>query len=165
MQDMTFVIAVNGIVFLAWLILFLKDRKKGTNAIRIGFKTIFSMVPFLFIIMALIGLFGSFLNPDIITKYLGAQAGWKGFVSVALVSSLLQIPGIVIFPIAEVLLKNGATAGIVSLFICASTMASIFTFPLEAKFLGKKIPIVRIPMILIISICIGILTGLIFKLL
>jgi len=163
MQDMIFVIGVNGVVFLFWLILFFKNKQKGIDAIKIGFKTIFSMLPFLFVIMALIGLASSFINPDVISKYLGAQAGWKGFLSVALVSSLLQIPGIVIFPMAAMLYKSGAAAGIIALFVCASTMASIFTFPLEAKFLGKKIPLVRIPMILIISIAIGILTGIIFK--
>lgn len=164
MNNLLFAIIVNGVVLTIWLVIFLKDKEKGLKAIKVGLQTILSILPILLIMVGLIGLFSSFINPSDIAKYLGEQAGISGFLFVALFSSFLQIPGIVAFPIAATLFKSGAAVSIVSLFACAATMASVFTLPLEMKFLGKKLPIIRIGLTVIVSIIVGLLTGILFHL-
>ncbi len=164
MNDFIFAIIINGIVFAFWLGLFFKSKEKGLKAIRIGLQTILSMAPFILIVIGLIGMFSTFMDPSSVAQYLGEKSGVKGFLSVALVSSFLQIPGIVIFPMASTLYDNGAAAGVVAVFISASTMASIFTLPLEMKYLGKKLPFIRVGLIFIISVAIGVSMGLVFHL-
>lgn len=164
MKNIIFAIIVNGIAFTAWLFLFFKNKEKGVKAVKIGLQTIFSMTPFLLIVVGLIGIFSSFADPATIAQYLGDKSGMKGFFSVAIVSSFLQIPGIVIFPMAATLYNNGAAVGTVAVFICASTMASIFTMPLEMKYLGKRLPPIRIGLIFIVSVAIGLSMGAVFHL-
>jgi len=165
MNDIIFALIINGIVFAVWLFLFFKDKERALKAVKVGCQIIFSMMPFLLIVMGLIGIFSSFADPDIIAQYLGDKSGMKGFFSVAIMSSFLQIPGIVIFPMAAALYNSGAAAGIVAVFISASTMASIFTMPLEMKYLGRKLPPVRIALIFVISLAIGFSVEFVFRLL
>ena len=165
MKNLLFPIGVNGVVFILWLLLFVKDRKKGMLAIRTGWETIWSMLPFILIIIGLIGIGSSFINPESIARYLGDQAGIKGFLFVSLFSSLLQIPGIIAFPIAAKLYESGAAVSAVAVFACASTMASIFTFPLEMKYLGRKFPVIRIGLTYILCVVVGLGTGVIVHLL
>lgn len=163
MQNYLFAIIINGVIIALWLLLLFKDKKKGMEALKIGCRTVFSMLPLILIIIGAIGLFGVFVNPSDIAGSFGAQSGWRGLIIVTLVSSFLQIPSIIIFPIAATLYHSGASAGVVATFACASTMASIFTLPLEMKFLGRRLPPIRIALIIIISTIIGGLTGIVFS--
>jgi uncharacterized membrane protein YraQ (UPF0718 family) len=163
MNNLLFAVIVNGIVFIAWLILLSKDKEKGLKAIKIGGQTIFSMLPLILIIVGSIGVLSSFISPDQISNYLGDRAGIKGFFFISVVSSFLQIPGIVAFPIAATLRQSGAAIGTVAVFACASTMASVFTLPIEMKYLGKKLPFIRTGFTYVISVAVGLLTGLIFR--
>ena len=164
MNNLVFAAIINGIIIAIWLFLLFRDKKKGLQALKIGWQTIFAMLPIILIIIGLIGVFSSFTNPDNIAKYFGDRAGIKGFLFVSLVSSFLQIPGIIAFPIASTLYQSGAAVSTVAVFACASTMASVFTLPLEMKYLGKKLPFIRIGLTFFICIAVGFLTGAIFHL-
>jgi len=163
MQNYLFAIIINGVIIAIWLVLLAKDRKRGIEALKIGCRTVFSMLPLILIIIGAIGLFSVYVNPNDIASSFGDQSGWRGLVVVTIVSSFLQIPSIIIFPIAATIYHSGASAGVVATFACASTMASIFTMPLEMKFLGRRLPPIRIALIVVISIIIGGLTGLVFS--
>jgi len=164
MNNILFAAVVNGIILAAWLVMTFKDKKKGLKALETGLQIIFSMLPLILIIIGLLGLFSSFVSPESIAAYLGDHAGIKGFLFISVLSSFLQIPGIIAFPIAATLRQGGAALGTVAVFCCASTMASIFTLPIEMKYLGKKLPFLRIGLTYVISIIVGLLTGLAFKL-
>jgi len=165
MKDFLFAAIVNGVVFIAWFILLIKNKSQGWQAIKIGFRTIFDMLPIILIIISLLGIVSSFVNPNQISNYLGDRSGIKGFLFISVISSFLQIPGIIAFPIAATLLKSGAAISTVAVFACASTMSSVLTLPLEIKYLGKKLPIIRIGLTYIICVIVGLLTGLILHLL
>jgi uncharacterized membrane protein YraQ (UPF0718 family) len=164
MQNLSFAIVINTVVFLVWFFLFQKDRNKGLEALKSGLQAIFSMLPFILIIICVLGVLSSFISPKLISQYLGDHAGKGGFLLISVFSSFLQIPGIIAFPIAASLRQNGAAISVVAVFACASTMASVVTFPIEIKYLGKKLPFIRIFITYIISVSVGFLTGLIFHL-
>jgi uncharacterized membrane protein YraQ (UPF0718 family) len=164
MSNLIFAIVVNGIVILGWLYLLSKDKQKGLKAVKIGLQTIFSMLPMIIGILSILGVLSSFVSPDQISKTLGDQAGLGGFFFISIVSSFMQIPGIIAFPIAASLKESGAAIATVAVFACASTMSSVITFPIEIKYLGKKLPIIRITLTYIICVIVGLLTGFIFKL-
>jgi len=164
MQDYLFAIIINGIVIAAWLFLFFKNRRQGIEAVKIGGRTVAGMLPLILIIICFIGLFTAFVNPADIAAYFGDRSGWQGFLIVAVISSFLQIPGIIAFPIAATLYQSGVSAGVVAVFACASTMSSVFTLPLEMKFLGRKLPFLRIGLTFVVCLVVGALTGLIYNL-
>ncbi len=165
MKDYLFALIINGIVVGIWIFLLVKNRSKGWKMLRVGWQTIFDMLPLILIIISALGVFSSFVGKDEISKYLGAQSGSKGFFFISIVSSFMQIPGIIAFPIAAMLLQSGATIAVVAVFACASTMSSIITLPIEMKYLGRKLPFLRIGLTYIVCVIVGSLTGLILNLL
>jgi uncharacterized membrane protein YraQ (UPF0718 family) len=165
MNNILFALLINGIIFVFWLVLFIKDKEKGIQALHVGWETISSMIPMIIILIGAIGIFSSFMDAKNVSIYFGEKSGIQGFLFVSIISSFLQIPGILAFPIAQTLYHNGVAVATVALFACASTMASLFTLPIEMKYLGKKFPFVRIGLTYAISIAVGLLTGIIYHLL
>lgn len=165
MSNYLFALIINGIVIAIWIFLLVKNKNKGLKMLRVGWQTIFDMLPLILIIISALGIFSSFVSPDEISKYLGDQSGAKGFLFISVISSFMQIPGIIAFPIAAMLLKSGATIAVVAVFACASTMSSVITLPIEMKYLGKKLPFLRIGLTYIVCVIVGSLTGLILHLL
>jgi len=159
MHNYLFAIIINGVILAAWFYLLIKDRDKGLQAIKIGFQTIFDMLPLILIIIGALGVFSSFIDSNQISQYLGDRSGAAGFIFISIVSSFMQIPGIIAFPIADVLRQGGASLSTVAVFASASTMSSVVTLPLEIKYLGKKLPFIRIGLTYIICVLVGILTG------
>jgi len=53
------------------------------------------------------------------------------------------IPGFIAFPTAALLLENGAGYMQIAAFISSLMMVGIVTLPMEFKYFGKKISIVR----------------------
>lgn len=165
MSNLFFVLGINGVAFACWLFLLIKDKKKGMLALKIGWETISEMIPLIIILTASIGLFSNFISPQDISKNFGETSGLGGFFFVAFASSFLQVPGILAYPIAATLWHNGVAVGTVAVFACSSTMASIFTLPLEIKCLGKRFAFVRVGLTYIIAISVGLLMGIIYHLL
>lgn len=164
MSNLLFASIVNGVVMIGWLFLISKDKEKGIKAVRIGLQTILSMLPMIIIILSILGVASSFVTPNQISNILGDQAGLRGFFFISVISSFMQIPGLIAFPIASALRESGAAIATVAVFASASTMSSIITFPLEIKYLGKKFAVIRISLTYIICVIVGLSVGLIFKL-
>ena len=53
------------------------------------------------------------------------------------------MPAFVAFPLAAILLQNGAGYMQISAFVSTLTMVGLITFPLETKYFGKKFTIIR----------------------
>jgi len=159
MNTILFPLIINFIVFAVWFVIFLKDKKKGIQAIKIGIKNILEMTPFLLIIVGLIGIFSIYVSPAMLETYLGGNSGIGGFLFVSLLSSVMQIPGIMAVPIASTLYHSDVPVSITAVFLSASTMSSVFTLPLEIKYLGKKFAYIRIGLTYVLCIVVSLLTG------
>jgi len=165
MQDYLFAVIINGAIILSWLVLFLKNKKKGIEAIHVGIQTIVEMLPMILIIIGIMGIATSFVSPEKVSESLGDRSGLRGFLVISIISSFLQIPGVIAFPIASTLWESGAAVSVVAVFASASTMASILTLPIEMKYLGKKLPIIRIVLTYFVCVAVGLLTGFFYKIL
>lgn len=122
------------------------------------FKNI--IIPFLNILI-LVSLLLFIVPPSLITEYLGAGSGAIGFTIAALVGSITLIPGFISYPIATSLIKQGASYSTVAVFMTTLMMVGVVTLPLEIKYFGKKVAILRNVLNLIVAIIIGILIGII----
>jgi len=92
-------------------------------------------------------------------EYLGANSGWFGFIIAAIVGSVTLIPGFISYPLAATLLKQGATYGVVAVFMTTLMMVGIVTLPLEIKYFGKKAATLRNIFNFFAALVIGILIG------
>lgn len=82
-------------------------------------------------------------DPHTISRILGAGSGWLGVVGAALVGSVTLIPGFVAFPTAAMLLRNGAGYMQIGSFISSLMMVGVVTLPVEIRFFGKKVAVLR----------------------
>ena len=122
------------------------------------FKNI--VIPFLNILI-LVSLLLYLVPPQLITKYLGAASGATGFALAAIVGSITLIPGFISYPIAASLLKQGASYATVAVFMTTLMMVGVVTLPLEIKYFGKEVAILRNLLNFVVAIIIGLLIGII----
>jgi uncharacterized membrane protein YraQ (UPF0718 family) len=77
----------------------------------------------------------------------------------AILGSISLIPGFIAFPLAAILLKNGAAYNIVAVFITTLMMVGILTLPIEIKYFGVRVSILRNALSFIGALIIGLIIG------
>lgn len=152
-------IFINSFVLLCLIGSYFKDKGKTKNAIKVAFKSLLKMLPVVLIIIILIGLLLGLAPPETISKFIGEQSGWEGFLLIAILGTVAHIPALLAFPIAASLLDSGAAITSVAVFITTLTMIGIVTLPLEIQLLGKKFALLRNGISFIIAILIALIIG------
>lgn len=132
-----------GITAVLLALSYAKDKKKTRMALKKAWKAFENILPEFLSIIMLVGIILSILNPEFISHVLGAQSGWWGVSLAAIVGAITLIPGFVAFPTAAMLLKGGAGLMQIAAFISALMMVGVVTLPLEIKYFGKKVAILR----------------------
>jgi len=156
----------NAFIFIAVaiilsLISFFLDKNKTILGFKKGLKMFKGIaIPFLNILI-LVSLALYFIPQSSIIKYLGAGSGMLGLAIAAIVGSITLIPGFISYPIAAALVKQGASYTTVATFMTTLMMVGVVTFPLEARYLGKRVAALRNILNFIAAIIIGLLIGLI----
>lgn len=152
-------IVINIIAVAGLLIAFVKDREKAIKSLKMAGKSFLRMLPMVFVIIIIIGLFLGFIPPNKISKFVGEQSGVIGVLLVGAVGAVLHIPALLSFPLASSLLEEGASVSAVAAFITTLTMIGTVTLPLEIKELGKKMAILRNGISFVIAIIIALIMG------
>lgn len=156
----------NTLIFISFsiftsLVSFLLDRQKTL----LGFKKSWKMfrniiIPFLNILI-LVSLLLFIVPPELIVKYLGTGSGAIGFAIASIIGSITLIPGFISYPIVSGLLTQGASYSTIAVFMTTLMMVGVVTLPLEIKYFGKEVAILRNTLNFIMAIIIGILIGII----
>lgn len=150
-----FIITALALTVLSLLV----DRKKTMMGLKKGWKMFQNIaVPFLNILI-LVSLALYFVPPSLIIRYLGPESGWTGQMIAALVGSITLIPGFISYPIASVLIKEGASYAVVATFMTTLMMVGVVTLPLEIRYFGGKVAILRNALNFIAAIAIGTFVG------
>ena len=152
-------IVANIFVLIVLIVSFSKSKEKSLQGLRIAVKSFVEMMPFIFIIILLIGLMQGFLSSETITQYLGESSGFKGVILAGIIGTILHLPALLSFPLVASLIENGAGIMVATVFITTSTMISWVTLPFEIKELGKKMAILRNFFSLIIALIIAVIMG------
>ena len=120
-----------------------RDKKKTKMALKKAWKSFENILPQFLTILAFLGMALALLSPDVISHLLGQKAGWQGMIIASIIGSITLMPAFIAFPIAAMLLKNGAGLAQIAVFVSTLMMVGIVTLPLEMKYFGKKISIMR----------------------
>jgi uncharacterized membrane protein YraQ (UPF0718 family) len=140
---------------------FLFDKNRTILGLKKGLKMFKGIaIPFLNILI-LVSLALYFIPQSLIIDYLGAGSGFLGLTIAAIVGSVTLIPGFISYPIAAVLIQQGASYTTVATFMTTLMMVGVITFPLEAKYFGKRVAAIRNIINFMAAVVIGILVGLI----
>jgi len=149
---------ITGLLLLFSLI---ASRKKTLMALKKAWRSFERILPELIAIMLFVGLLIALLNPETISQLLGENSGILGLFIASVVGSITLIPGFVAFPTAAMLLSNGAGTTQIALFISTLMMVGVVTFPVEKKYFGSRLAIMRNVMALGFSFIVAGLMGMI----
>lgn len=132
-----------GIAIVLTLISFIKDKNKTKQSLKKAWKSFDNILAQMLGLITSIGIIIAFLSPETISKFIGGSSGWYGVVAASIVGSITLIPAFVAFPMAAILLQNGAGYMQLSAFASTLTMVGILTLPLEIRFFGRKFAFLR----------------------
>lgn len=149
-----------GVTIILLILSLYKDKKKTKMALKKAWKAFENILPQLLVVFLLVGLMLAILNADTISNIIGSESGFIGILVSALIGAITLIPGFVAFPTAALLLDAGAGYMQIAAFVSSLMMVGVITLPLEIKYFGKKISILRNFYAFIFSFIVAYLIGL-----
>ena len=150
-----------GTTIVLLLISFFKDKSKTKKSLKKAWKAFSNILPEILVVISLVGVLLSILNTNTISKIIGSDSGWFGVILSSIIGAITLIPGFVAFPTAAILLDNGAGYMQIGAFISALMMVGIVTIPVETKYFGKKLTILRNVLAFIFSFVVAAIIGLV----
>ncbi|MBB6216307.1 uncharacterized membrane protein YraQ (UPF0718 family) [Anaerosolibacter carboniphilus] len=141
------------------LISAMKDKKKTKQALMKAWKTFENILPELLGIIMLVGLVLAIVNPEVVSKVIGSESGWFGVILSAVIGAITLIPGFVAFPTAALLLQNGAGYMQIAAFVSTLMMVGVITAPVEMKYFGKKLTVLRNTIAFVFSFVVAYIIG------
>ena len=142
-MDSVFTYALYGIAFALLGISFAKDKKKTTLSLKRAWTMFINVLPQFVAILLLVGLMLIVFQPETIQQIIGAESGFVGMLITSLLGAIVVIPALIAFPIGAELLNNGAGVAQIVVFISSLTTVGLITLPLETKYFGKKLALIR----------------------
>lgn len=147
------------ITILLLIISYYKDKRKTIMALKKAWKAFENILPEFLTVIMFVGVLLAVLNPEVISKIIGNNSGWFGVVIAAIVGAITLIPGFVAFPTAAMLLQNGAGYMQIGAFISTLMMVGVITMPVEIKYFGKKLTVLRNVFAFIFSFIVAYIIG------
>lgn len=147
------------ITLMLFLISYFKDKKKTKQALIKAWKSFENILPEFLGVIMLVGILLSVLNPQVISKIIGKESGWLGVILSGIVGAITLIPGFVAFPTAAMLLKNGAGYMQIGAFVSTLMMVGVVTMPVETKYFGKKLALLRNILAFVFSFIVAYIIG------
>jgi len=145
------------------IVSFVFDKQKTLKGIKKGAMMFLKILPTLISVIILVSVVLYFVSDKVLVEYLGKDAGLGAYISAAIIGSVSIIPGFIAYPLASILLKTGVSFSVLSVFITTLKMVGILTIPIEAKFFGYKIAIIRNTLSFIGAILVGGTMAIIFN--
>ena len=127
-----------------------------------GGKILLQSTPLLIAAFLVAGMTQVLVTKEFVTKWLGTQTGWKGIGLACLAGALIPGGPYVYYPIAAVMLKNGAGLGVLVAFISAKNLWSVSRLPYEIALIGLNFTISRYLITFIFPPLLGFLVDIIF---
>jgi len=142
---------------------FLSDKKKTLKGVKKGLMMFLKILPTLLSVIILVSVVLYFTSDEFLIKYLGKNAGIGAYAFAAIIGTISIIPGFISYPLAGILVKTGVHYAVISVFITTLKMVGVLTIPLEAKFFGYKVSILRNSLAFLGALIVGGLMALIYN--
>lgn len=156
-----FTLALYAICIVAVIMSLLKDKRQTKQALLKAWKAFENILPQFLGVIILIGLALAVLKPETISAMLGRESGWFGVILAALLGAVTLIPGFVAFPLAAMLMRGGAGAMQMGAFVSTLMMVGVVTAPVEIRYFGRRMTLLRNSMAFIFSFFVAWVIGVI----
>ncbi len=111
--------------------------------LRLGAETIWDNLLILLASFAVAGLARVLIPKELISQWLGAQAGFKGILLGCVAGGLVPGSPYSVFPIIASFYEAGAGVGTIVGFVTAWSLWSVSRLPLEVGIIGPRVTLVR----------------------
>ncbi len=155
----TYILYGVTVLFLAFS--FIKDKKKTKMSLKKAWKAFENILPEFLVVILLVGVLLAVLNTEVISKIIGSGSGWLGVMLASVVGAITLIPGFVAFPMAAMLLQGGAGYMQIGAFVSTLMMVGVVTMPVEIKYFGKRLTILRNILAFLFSFVVAYVIGLV----
>jgi len=122
---------------------FIKSKEKSISALKIALKKFSSILSIFLLVMASFSLIVTFIPAEMIHKYIGIKSGVKGIALSLGLGSISVMPGFAAFPLCAALKGEGIPFYIIAAFSLSLMNVGFVTFPIEKKFLGVRVALLR----------------------
>jgi uncharacterized membrane protein YraQ (UPF0718 family) len=156
---MVILLSITGVALLASL---LASRRKTLAGVMRGLKMLWAIVPMLLGIIAGVSILLAAVPPASLARVIGGD-GVLSFMIALFVGSLALIPGVVAFPLAALLRDQGASTAVLAAFITTLMMVGIFTLPLEIRYLGRRVALLRNALAFVGSVIVAVVMAVILR--
>ncbi|MFH1429519.1 MAG: permease [Candidatus Margulisiibacteriota bacterium] len=119
--------------------------------------------PSIMSVIILVSILLYFIPQQVLLYYLGSSSGILGYILAGLLGSVSLIPGFIAYPLAGILVKSGVSYPIIAMFITTLMMVGVVTLPLEARYFGFKVALLRNILSFLGAVVVGILIGLVWN--
>lgn len=136
---------------------FLADKKKTIKGVTRGLIMFIKLLPALISMLALVSVLFFTIPNETLISLIGEDSGINGWLIAASLGSVSLIPGFIAFPLCSILISKGVAYSTVAIFITTLMMVGIITLPVEAKFFGWRVSIIRNTMSFVAALVVGIL--------
>jgi uncharacterized membrane protein YraQ (UPF0718 family) len=138
----TIIMAVLALVFA-----FLAYQKGGTPQLIVGLKgggnLLLQIVPLLIFSFIIAGIIPLLVPQEAISRWVGAESGWRGILTGTVVGGLLPGGPYVCLPLMAGLLRVGASVGTMVAMLFGWELLAFTRLPLEVGILGWKFTLIR----------------------
>jgi uncharacterized membrane protein YraQ (UPF0718 family) len=137
----------------------IKSRKKTKQAFIKAWKAFENILPQFISIMVVVSVALTLLNPQTISRIIGAESGWLGVALAVLIGAITLMPGFVAFPTAAMLLTGGAGYMQIGAFVSSLMMVGVVTLPVEFTYFGRRAALLRNAFALAFSFLVAFVIG------
>lgn len=147
------------LTFVALIISVIADRKKTFWGIKKGLKMFLGLLPMVLNVLILVSIFLYLVPKATLGNLLGKNSGALGMGIAAVLGSVALIPMFITYPLAAILLKSGVSYQVLAVFITTLLMVGVLTLPVEIKYFGLKVSIIRNALSFVGAIIVGLVIG------
>lgn len=158
-----FTLCLFTLTTLLLTISFIKNKYKTILSLKKSWKIFLKVLPQFIIFFLSAEFFLTLLKPEIIKQsILGSNSSIFGIFISSLVGSISLVPVLIAFPLSSELLNLGVGLVQITIFISTLTTVGLVTIPLEVKYLGKKVAILRNLLAFVFSYFVALVIGMVF---
>jgi len=141
---------------------FIANKKKTLKALKIALKKFMKIAPAFTVMLIFVSIILYLVPDEMIVKYLGNGNWLQGIGIASLFGSITMMPGFVAFPLCGILVGKGVQYSVIAAFSTTLMLVGIITFPIEQKYLGTKVTVIRNAVCLVLAIVISLIIGLVY---
>jgi uncharacterized membrane protein YraQ (UPF0718 family) len=157
----TTTLVLLAVAVLLLVIAFLRERGLPLSGLLVAGRTLWRNLPILLLGFVIAGLVQVLVPQEVISRWLGVQAGFKGVLVASIAGGLMPGAPYAVFPLAGAMYQSGAGLGAVVGFLSAWSLWSVSRLPVEMALVDPKVALVRYGITFVVPLVAGLLTDLV----